>query len=780
MKAQARMTRGSGILPLVMLPLCIGLIASGILPHSVDGAEPHLSIRGSILDTETLQPVQGAHVHLLDIDLVTSSDVLGQFQFSELSPGRYRLRVTHIGFRNQQERVRVSEGSICQVTIALQPEYIASEPVIVRAEQPVFNVAPDRYRIVLDGREAAHWNSVADALEQVPGVLVSEGGADGRTVASIRGSRPDQVRVLLDDLPLNEASGEAVDLSALPVYLLDSLVVETGGENSSGGMGGAIRLYTAQFNNRSSGTGGRTDLTLYTPRETSAAQHLQWKRGAWGMSLHGSWNRGDGDFKYLDEEGVEASRLNNDFQRFHASMALERTLSYPLRDTRFTLFLRDTEQGSPGPLFLAPTTDARLEEQSRRAHLRIRGWLKRWPLQLVSAFSSRDRSFVNPEYQFNPRIGEWVRHVPYHLEEVHQSISATLSVAESEGVRPLIRPLIGVRIEQFESQNRMSDGSTIDRLLGTVTRTHTWAVVQHSRYWVAGTVALDASASARFDMLRDEPGKAGEGRSWLEPTGAVRIGIRPSAVGGHITWSLYAGFSRGFSAPSFTSSFLVESIFSRGNLDLQPEKSLESTAGAGIRIHYPGWSLQVNAAGYYRDVRDIIIWRVNYRRQFYPANLGQALVKGVDLSMLLDVFPLNLSMHGALTLQHPLNLEPDSPYHGRDLPFQPRYHGSVGTIWMLIGTQLAWDARFQGRRYSTESNLDLYSHAGTGLGPFAVHDFSVSRTFRMHNFNLETMLQVANAFDKSYAIVERMPMQGRTWRVRMSLTWGTMQENPER
>jgi vitamin B12 transporter len=94
-------------------------------------------------------------------------------------------------------------------------------------------------------RVAAH-ETVSDVLLEVPGSRPFRTGALGSfTSASLRGAEVEHTAVLLGDIPISSADAAAFNLSAIPLSLLDRVVVYRGGAPawvSQGAIGGVIQL----------------------------------------------------------------------------------------------------------------------------------------------------------------------------------------------------------------------------------------------------------------------------------------------------------------------------------------------------------------------------------------------------------------------------------------------------------------------------------------------------------------------------------------------------------
>ncbi|HTO70355.1 MAG TPA: TonB-dependent receptor [Myxococcota bacterium] len=108
---------------------------------------------------------------------------------------------------------------------------------------------PAAFATVIDARKYDdRFATVEDLLDQVPGVDVRRfGGLGAYSTASIRGSKAEQVLVLLDGVRLNEASRGAVDLSTIPVRQVERIEILRGAGAQRYGtdaVGGVISITT--------------------------------------------------------------------------------------------------------------------------------------------------------------------------------------------------------------------------------------------------------------------------------------------------------------------------------------------------------------------------------------------------------------------------------------------------------------------------------------------------------------------------------------------------------
>ncbi|HDR06171.1 MAG TPA: hypothetical protein ENN88_00900, partial [Candidatus Coatesbacteria bacterium] len=119
-------------------------------------------------------------------------------------------------------------------------------PVIIREIEPV--AGPDW--LVLDESDirAAGATTLGELLADVPGIFVNESGTPGGLVtASFRGAAANQLLVMVDGVPINQATNGVADLSGLPLAEFERVEIRRGvGGNRYGGgaVGGVVNLVT--------------------------------------------------------------------------------------------------------------------------------------------------------------------------------------------------------------------------------------------------------------------------------------------------------------------------------------------------------------------------------------------------------------------------------------------------------------------------------------------------------------------------------------------------------
>ncbi|MGH7540742.1 MAG: carboxypeptidase regulatory-like domain-containing protein [Gemmatimonadota bacterium] len=85
----------------------------------------------SAVEAGTGAPIAGVRLEIAPLPLSGVSDSLGRAAFREVPPGSYRLRTHHFAYEAREDSIRVAEGQLAELRVALAPRAIAVEPIEV-------------------------------------------------------------------------------------------------------------------------------------------------------------------------------------------------------------------------------------------------------------------------------------------------------------------------------------------------------------------------------------------------------------------------------------------------------------------------------------------------------------------------------------------------------------------------------------------------------------------------------------------------------------------------
>lgn len=174
---------------------------------------------------------------------------------------------------------------------------------------------PATFSTVLRIKDPVPGVGLAELLERVPGLRVKDAGPGGRQSLCIRGAESHQVQIILDGVRLSSAGGGGLDLSLMDPSHLERVEVRRGGSSTrfgSSALGGVLVLRTPRLRTRArtKAAVGYGSFNLLAVRASRSATLRSWPNLRYLVSA--SYRQSEGDFPYVDSNGVERVRANND------------------------------------------------------------------------------------------------------------------------------------------------------------------------------------------------------------------------------------------------------------------------------------------------------------------------------------------------------------------------------------------------------------------------------------------------------------------------------------
>ncbi len=116
-----------------------------------------------------------------------------------------------------------------------------------RYEMPQSHVASDITVITKEDISYLPVHDLSEALNYIPGLVIDRNGGPGQTVTpSIQGSDTNHIKFVIDDIPLSLLSGDAIDLTMMPVENIERVEIVKGSASSVWGasLGGVVNIVT--------------------------------------------------------------------------------------------------------------------------------------------------------------------------------------------------------------------------------------------------------------------------------------------------------------------------------------------------------------------------------------------------------------------------------------------------------------------------------------------------------------------------------------------------------
>ncbi len=237
-------------------------------PGANGGGQPIGVITGALHDQNTKEHVEYGNVLLYrvkDSTMITGTitDSKGRFTFTTLTPGRYYLKISFIGYEDKLVQDIAITQQIINIKlpdIFINPKLSTLNAVEIKAEKSLITNNLDKKVITVDKNMALSGGSAVDIMENVPSVAVD---AEGNV--SLRGNQ--NITLLIDGKPASQAGISSSDiLNQLPASAIESIEVITNPsvrydpDGTSGIINIVLKKKALQgFNGQISGTAGSND-----------------------------------------------------------------------------------------------------------------------------------------------------------------------------------------------------------------------------------------------------------------------------------------------------------------------------------------------------------------------------------------------------------------------------------------------------------------------------------------------------------------------------------------
>lgn len=199
------------------------------------------------------EPLAGASVVIVNSMYGVSTLSDGTFEFKNLKPGDYVVKVSFIGFETSETKVNLKSDQ--NISINLEPNNVLTDEIMISASQ-VKNKTPMAYNNI-SGEEIATQNMGQDIpylLQLTPSfVATSDAGSGiGYTSFRVRGTDMNRINVAVNGIPLNDAESHGTWFVDQPdlASSIENVQVQRGAGTSANGaaaFGATINMQTNTF-----------------------------------------------------------------------------------------------------------------------------------------------------------------------------------------------------------------------------------------------------------------------------------------------------------------------------------------------------------------------------------------------------------------------------------------------------------------------------------------------------------------------------------------------------
>lgn len=150
-------------------------------------------VAGQVVDDRSGEPLPGVSLTLREAEVGAVTDSTGRYQIGDVSPGRYSLRATFVGYRPAERTITVEPGQTTRVALSLELSTVEMRGIAVTALRPSMEPTGELQSEQIRNSEVADPGAL---LRDVPGVGAQRRGAMGLD-PNVRGLSETEVGVYI-------------------------------------------------------------------------------------------------------------------------------------------------------------------------------------------------------------------------------------------------------------------------------------------------------------------------------------------------------------------------------------------------------------------------------------------------------------------------------------------------------------------------------------------------------------------------------------------------------
>ena len=721
------------------------IIFFSILICSQSLAQNRNTISGTVKDEKTGEILLGANVYLKGTHIGSAANEYGIYTVTQIPAGKWTVVCSMLNYVKQEREISIDGDAKQTIDFLLKNDELTFSEVVITAtrnEALVTSISVATEVLTTAKLAESNAKNVGEALSSIGGSLIKSYGALGSLESiSLRGSTDSQVLILIDGQRLNNAQQASVDMSTIPIDLIERIEVVKGGHAAlygSDAVGGVINIITKSMarknllNYRANGTFGSFNTRVY---DASVGQ------GIGNFDYFVSYNRtqSDGDFEYTNKQGIKTNLINADTKSDNIFLKAGYSFYDHSRLSAFHKY-RQSDNGSPGSIDY-PNLTARSKTINNHSSITYEG-LTFGPF----AFNVNTYMIKNEYRYINP--GSWSG----REESIYNSkgLGALLQVFTDLNEYGLLSYGYEFRQDDLQSK-RLVLNSEVPFIGNHVRDVHSFYFQNDWSYSLDQLWKLTIVPAVRLDSYPE----AGIG-SQFSPKVGITLSHNDEWRG-----SIRGNIGRVFRAPTYNDLYWPEDTWTVGNPNLRPEKGITYDFGFIAQfISMGSWS--VEATYFASKLEDLILW-ASTTAKWTPTNVAKASITGIESKVTWRGFDNTLKIQGSYTYMNAKDDSENQTTSGKYLIYRPKdkFDFLFNLNYGIASLNVFYN--YVGKRFHDADNkieMDGYSLINANIG--------VTPNLFGVNFNLR--LEVNNLGDKELQITKGSPVPGRE--IRFSIGFG--------
>ncbi|MFW2330721.1 MAG: TonB-dependent receptor [Nitrospinota bacterium] len=580
--------------------------------------------------------------------------------------------------------------------------------------------------------------TVAQVLNNQAGLKVKHYGGIGEfSSLFMRGMAPSHITIFIDGIPITGGYSEVVNLSEIPVGMVDRVEIYKGFTPYSflnSQLGGAINIVTKSPTN--------SELSVETALKAGSFGYqgvgLAANKGFEIFSVNATldYSTQDGDYPfstnnetiYNSNDDYTTVRQNN--QTEVIDLILGATFNYKIYQLKLKNEIYDKKSGIAG---LGYNQASNASYFSRRNLFSISARSLKPDNNIEAALF-----LTNENKRFKDILGE-VGFGQKERQTVIDKLGTTVSYSSYSLLKPFYtKGQISYSIEDLEE----SELFQVNQDLPSTSR---------DRYSLALMLERDIGNFKIIPTFRHELVK--------NHSSLLNRDYRFSnyKIGGLYSKTDNLGFHANIGlqnkVPTFTELF-GEPLAIRSSVELEPERSLNKDIGLQFNKSFANnYNLTLKTALFDIDSKDLIVYIYNSQRSSKAINVSRARIQGLEFSSRIST-PMGLSFNANYTYQRGINKSRIVYYHNNWLPNIPEHQLTFQTLFRSNGFEIYYDIDYIDNLWLDGVNYDR-------IDSKRIDSLGINKFFEQEHIRVG--LKIENLTDDDSNESPGYPVAGRSW-----------------
>ncbi len=565
--------------------------------------------------------------------------------------------------------------------------------------------------------------TLADRLNRESAIFVKSYGSGSLSTISIRGTGAAHSAVLWNGISLNSPMLGLYDFTLLPMFLLDDVKVQAGGNGplvGSGGVGGAIFM-DANLDFRK-----RMQVKLFSTFGSFGQMQN-------GVAIEGSngklisktkfYNQiSKNDFEFKNPEGLRKVQTHANVKQ----VGITQDLSYGTESNHVDVhgwFLMN-EREIPA-LSLAQSSAQTQDDNSFRLAMNWSVLKQKWFWNVRGGFNQEEIRYVDPA----ARLNEFSRAINFQSDwelgyVITHHLKMMTQIAWYDGQ---------AKAPSYEKQVDQQQISLGAKLIWEGRKLYLNGAIRQG-YFDGKAIPFLPALSMRYQFLT--------------------------------SLSARADISKVYRVPTLNDRFWVPG----GNKNLKPENGFSSAFGLTWNEKFDKVSIGVNAGFFFAQLNEAIVWLPGANGIYSAQNIHELENKGFEGGVSVKYQIKSWSFSGSVNtnIVSSVITASDPSYMsaiGKQLIYTPELQ--YRSQWSIAykNLELRYHHNYTGYRYTTVD----HSHF---LDPFALAEIHLAWTHQIKATQFALSAGIKNLYNENYQAIAWRPMPGRSFHTGVLFTFG--------